>query len=516
MELRKAEIDNANWKVKNAMEFTVDETINVPDHNLDIEQLVLVKGNVQVDETQAMEGRFQVKGNLCYQILYCANEEQNVFDSIEGKVPFVEYINADGTTEGDYIEQQMSLNDLTVSMLHSRKLSMKSLVGIDYQVKNREKMEVVTAIEDAKGAKLQSGALSMMCLRMQEKKTLELSSMVQLPANKPNIYQVIWKSLSLTGMQVKPSDGRLIISGTICMFLIYTSADEEVPMQYVTMEIPFEQSVEDAMVNEDMVSGCTVTLRQYTMHIGYDENGQERQIELRLELEVDCKLYGLEEMTILKDAYSLEQTLLPKFETIMVAHLIMRNCAKTRVVENVTLPKNHSILQICNVEGSALVEETQQTAKGIMVEGIVGCQVTYLNKEQGGRLNCTNFDLPFSYEIEIPDKQRNLSYSIMPAIDRISAVAKGEGELEIKVDVSLDVLAFKQETERVIVDVAEEPLDMERKNEMPAVIGYRVKPNDSLWEIAKCYYTTVERIQEINGLENTQLEEGSSLVIVKE
>ena len=102
MEFVKQRIENYTWKVKNAMQFTIDDAINVPENLLDMERLILVKGNVVVEETQAMVDRFQVKGNLHYQILYGGDKEGNVFDSLTGKVPFIEYVNADGTKETDY------------------------------------------------------------------------------------------------------------------------------------------------------------------------------------------------------------------------------------------------------------------------------------------------------------------------------------------------------------------------------------------------------------------------------
>ena len=70
MEFNKKEIENYAWKTKNIMQFTIDDAINIPENLLDVERLVLVKGNVVVEETQAMVDRFQVKGMLHYQILY--------------------------------------------------------------------------------------------------------------------------------------------------------------------------------------------------------------------------------------------------------------------------------------------------------------------------------------------------------------------------------------------------------------------------------------------------------------
>jgi len=50
---------------------------------------------------------------------------------------------------------------------------------------------------------------------------------------------------------------------------------------------------------------------------------------------------------------------------------------------------------------------------------------------------------------------------------------------------------------------------------MPSVIGYIVKSQDSLWNIAKRFYTTVDRIKELNDLEDNNINIGEKLIIMK-
>lgn len=516
MEFIKREIRNYMWKVKNTMQFTIDDTINVPDNHLDMERLVLVKGNVVIDETQAMVDRFQIKGTLNYQILYSADKEGNVFDSLEGKVPFVEYVNADGTNEEDYIEVHSSLNDLTVTMLHSRKISLKALIGIDYQVKENENFEAVTDVEDGKGTEVLNGELSMMSLQMQKQENVQVEEQVEIPANKPNIYQVIWKSMSVTSIQIKPGDGYLMATGNLCIFLIYTAEEEEMPIQYFTMEVPFEKKIEVDGCDEEMISGSVLSLNQYHITVAPDENGEDRLIDLAAEFTAEIKLYGKEDMQLVRDAYSTEVEINPKWRNFSVQHLLLRNCAKTKVTDTVTMPKQQSILQICNVEGSVSIDETERSAKGIMVEGVVGTQVTYLNKEEKGAISSATFDIPFSYEIEVPGMKEEVTYSIVPFLDQITAMQMGENQLEIKAEVSLEVLAFTNEQAKAVLDMEVEPINHERKKSLPGIIGYIVKKDDTLWSIAKKYYTTVDRIKQINELDTDRIADGDKLVILKE
>lgn len=516
MEFIKKQIQNYTWKVKNVMQFTLDDTINVPENLLDIERLVLVKGNVVIEETQAMVDRFQIKGNLNYQILYCADKDSNTFDSLNGKVPFVEYINADGTKETDYIEVHASLNDLTVTMLHSRKLSLKALIGIDYQVKENETFEAITALVDEGDAEVLGGTISMMSLKLQDKRPVRVEEQVEIPANKPDIYQVIWKSMTVTNPQVKAGDGFLLASGNLCVFLVYTAEEDGMPVQYFTLEVPFEKEITEEVSSADMISGSFLSLDQYHIAVTPDDRGCDRRLELVADFTLEIKLYGEEELKLVQDAYSTEVMIDPQWRNFNLQHLLMRNCAKTRISETVDMPKKQSVLQICYTEGSVSIDETKRTAKGITVEGVLCAQVAYLNKEENGILASTTFDIPFTCEIEVNGIDRDVTYSIVPYIDQIQAVQLSDSQIEIKAEISLDVLAFANEPARAVLDMEVRPIDLAGKKELPGIVCYIVKQGDTLWSIAKTYYTTVLRLKEINELDSDMIHEGDKLVILKE
>jgi len=516
MEFIKREVRNCAWKVKNAMQFTIDDTINVPDTLMDMERLVLVKGNVVIEDAEAMTDRFQVKGSLNYQILYSADKEGNVFDSLVGKVPFVEYINADGTKEGDYIEVHSSLNDLTVTMLHSRKISLKSLVGLDYQVKENETFDALTSIENAAGTEVLSGTVSMMSLQLQQKKTLQVREQIEIPSNKPNIYQVIWKSVAVSSIQIKPDDGYMMVSGNLSVFLIYTAEEESMPIQYFTLEMPFEQRVAEDMCTKDMISGSFLGLDQYHITVVPDESGEDRLLDIVADFTMEIKLYGDETMQLVQDAYSPEVEIHPKWREFNIQHLLVRNCAKTKITDVVDMPKQQTLLQICNVEGSVSIDETERTSRGIMVEGVIGTQVTYMSKQSGGSLASATFDIPFSHEIEVDGMKEDITYSIVPFFDQITAMQLNENQIEIKAEISLEVLAFSNELAKAVLNVDITPIDVNKKKALPGMIGYIVKAEDTLWSIAKKYYTTVDRVKQINGLEGDYIQPGDRLVVLKE
>ena len=83
------------------------------------------------------------------------------------------------------------------------------------------------------------------------------------------------------------------------------------------------------------------------------------------------------------------------------------------------------------------------------------------------------------------------------------------------------VLAFhsfirRQLWQNVITDMETIPFDMEKIGKEPGIVGYIVKEGDELWDLAKQYRTTAERIQAANGLSGEEIKEGDKILIFKE
>ena len=59
------------------------------------------------------------------------------------------------------------------------------------------------------------------------------------------------------------------------------------------------------------------------------------------------------------------------------------------------------------------------------------------------------------------------------------------------------------------------PVDMKKKAESPGIVGYVVKDGDSIWSIAKQYYSSLDSIRKINNIEDDKIQKGDKLIVVK-
>ena len=97
----------------------------------------------------------------------------------------------------------------------------------------------------------------------------------------------------------------------------------------------------------------------------------------------------------------------------------------------------------------------------------------------------------------------------------MTAAMISSDEIECKVTIVLDALVLNKIEEPIIVGIEVKPIDIEKFQAMPGIVGYLVQEDDTLWKIAKKFYTSVDSIKEINNLESDYIKKGDRILVVK-
>ena len=123
--------------------------------------------------------------------------------------------------------------------------------------------------------------------------------------------------------------------------------------------------------------------------------------------------------------------------------------------------------------------------------------------------------LPFTHVIEAKGITKDSVYFLQADLEQLSTSMIDSNEIEVKAVISLNVLVLQCENRMIISKVEERPLDMEKIQAMPGITVYVMTNGDSMWDIAKRFYTTVEELCELNELEEDRVVPGMPLLLVK-
>lgn len=228
------------------------------------------------------------------------------------------------------------------------------------------------------------------------------------------------------------------------------------------------------------------------------------------------KLYEEEELSLLTDVYTPVRDCRAVRENYKLESLLVKNFSKCKVNDRVKVENSQGkILQICHSDGTVKVDSTQIVENGILVEGIVQVRILYIIGDDEMPFYSMETMIPFSHVIEAESITENCVYHLRADLEQLSTTMIDSDEIEVKIVMNLNAVVFRQTDTDIIQRIEEQELDREKLRSMPGIVGYQVQPGDSLWDIAKKFYTTIDTIVQLNGLESERVKPYDTLILMK-
>lgn len=517
MELCKVKIHRKQEIGSAVSQITLDDDYNVPDYRPDIVKVLKEKGELRFDEVKAGAGFVWVKGSLSFRVLYRSEQGNGKISCLKGELPFQEKLNVDGAKESDQIAAEGEIEDLTVGVINSRKLSIRAVAVLSVRAEE-ELDEELTARPQTEGEYEQKLVTREgMTLLAASRDVCRQKSETVLPSSKPNVREILWRSIELRNVESRIQDGKVLLDGEVLIAVLYSEEEETERLQWYETTVPLECGTDCGVEEEDVICKVKVTPVSMELEVKPDYDGEERILVLELALHVDIRVWREERLELLEDVYSLKKKLVPVYRERILEKLLVKNYAKSRIAEQIELPETQErILQICACEGKVSLERRMLVENGVQAEGSIVVELLYITTDDNMPVGTVREIYPFSQVIEIPDMEEPLELELDCGIEQLAAVMLDQEHIEIKAVVHLELLAILKQQVNNIEELEEEELDMEELQNRPGLIGYIAKEGDELWDIAKENHTTIRDILETNGWQEKELAKGDTVLIVKQ
>jgi len=515
MEFSRKDIHTSVLKASKYSQLTIDDDFNIPDTKEDIDKIIAKNGYIVVEDIIPEDGRVKVIGTVYFQVLYKTAGEKSDIEVYEGEIPFEDSVNVDGVTKNHHAESICKLEDITVSMINSRKLEVRGLIGDGVSVYEDVRVNCATDLENGQGIECQYKNALITETVISKHDVFKIKEEIDIPQNKPNIREIMWSSVELRNMEMKPQEDKIIVRGEVEIFAIYKGQEEHLPIQYLFSVRAITKEIECSGASEGMVLDANAMLGKGDVLIRPDADGEDRVIAVEYSVNMNIKMYEDEEIRLLSDMYSPQVEITPETECFSYENLLMRNVAKAKINFRKRIADNQTkFLQVCHVYGNVDVDDVEIHDDNVHVTGVVKASVMYISTDDDP-MNCMEVDIPFEYTVDTVPLSSEDSVRIVPCIDQLNATLLNSEEVEIKAQVNLGISIFARSKTDVITDSVIEPIDYNKKGAMPGIVGYIVKKGDTVWSVARKYYATTESIKKLNNLESDYLNEGDRLIIVK-
>ncbi len=497
-------------------QMTLEEDCIVPDSLPDASKIVWKKAMLHVEDVQTEDGRISINGQWKVQILYSDDTAEHQIHRLEESIPFQESRAMDGNAGREHTQIGWELEDLTVSLINSRKVSIRGLITFFFRMEESRELQAAVELHGISDVGVRKKELELLELKVCKKDIYRLKESLTLPSSKPTIQTILWSSMQLRGTEVRPENGKLSVRGECFLFLLYKSEEEQTKVQWMESALPFQGSLDCPGAEADLISQVDVQMEHYGITVEEDYDGEKRQICAEAALGMQIHLYEEERTDILTDVYSPVKELVPVREDNRYESLVMKKSLRIKASGKGKLTAvQPRMLQICSSMGTVKMDDMRMTEKGLMLEGAVLLQVLYRSSDDKNPYAVLEDAIPFQQLTAMEEGEETYRFHIQNHLEQLSVSMLDSETVELKATVAMELFVVKEQQESFITDIEIKELDLKKIQELPGIVGYIVQPGDTLWSIAKQYYTTPEKICQLNKIEEKEVKPGIGLVIVK-
>lgn len=483
--------------------FFIEGDVIIPDVKPDVETVIYVDALPVIDNYIVNSGQLTITGNCEFNILYVSEKLPHEIIRISTSIPFKNSFAVPDLTPESIVDIRILPIKVSSLILNGRKLSVSAELEARIKISNKQEITYIEEVENTETIKQLKSNQTIPVFVNSTKNHSTIKDTAMLGTNQPTIKDILKYDCTIEKEESVISDGKILIKADLNIKLYYTSEkSEEIHLFETTL--PFSAFIDVKDIDENDICKIINTIKNIAIKLLPDSDELLRVVEFDIDIETSAKVFHNQNIEIIEDIYSTETDLLPEKGNISYE-------VNTPIVsENITLRGTISIPEDENVkilESMGRIKNITSESQNVseLLTGIIDVTVIYCVPSTG-KINSVSLDMPMEHMLS--EKIQSLENA---RITNIEVVNAGNEKYDVKI--TLEVKGYENKTENI--SLLHNLVEMETPAEKNTGLTiYFVKPDDTLWKIAKRFHTTVEHISELNELENPDmLSIGKALII---
>lgn len=514
MELRTKNIHMDGIRAKASTQITIEDDINIPDSKPDVERILLERGCITVEECRVLSNQVAIRGKLNFAMLYVSEEDDHGLTGMQGSIPIDELLNVEQINAEDMIVTDVKMEDLTIVMINSRKISVRCIAILTLHQDALCDLRIPVEAVDAENAESHMIRRKYRESVVMKKDHVRIRDRVELPKNYPNIGNLLWQEANIAWIDYRCQNNAIRVQGELDEFLLYVSDSEEPTVQFYENTYSFNQTLDCSGVGEGMIPIIDHHEVEPVITVETDSDGERRNIAIDIPLDLEIRVYEETEYPVLEDIYATDRRIDTSIGNTEYRSVCFRNLMKQRVAERIQLAEeNPDILQLIRCRGEIAVDKMTLNKDGLEIGGNIAISALYLGGEESG-YHVVRQDFPIDYVVDVQGITETANCNVEPSIEQISAVPADGRQVDVKLIVCFKTTVYRRECAKLISDITEDRSSVVG-DELPGMALYVVKAGDSLWKIGKKYCVSIQKLKEYNQLTEDDIYPGQKLLVVR-
>lgn len=468
----------------------------VPDTNDDIGRIASVQTAVLLKSKDVTSRGVMVTGELTAALIYITESERGVSYVRLSKAFTMEFDT--GEIDADALAQvNLSIQNSEARILNPRKVSVTFELLGEMSCFRQDNVitETVLPAASPEGLHAKCEKTEFVAANTVTEKTFAVNEQFIFPSGKPKPSQLVSQCVDFSLGEPQLIGAKVIVKGTVSLTVCYLSNEVNYPVK-TEFSTPFSQIID---TGSEQMDHCSAVIQLTSCYCDLTDtiNGEKAlDTELHAVLQLVC--YSRQSIEYISDAYS---NLMPAQCTVQT-----RKFSSVSSVQQVKMSADEriNVVEDCTDVLSVFSSVSQVTLLPDKISAVITLDIVYRTAD--GSLSAVRRFI----SVENPgstSQARLISARIADTYLRPDG-AYIDGHISVEVNYQYTTSMEINCVESVVLD-DENAYD---PAQFPAVTLVRAE-GESLWELAKAYHSSIERIKAMNELEDST--EGKMILIPK-
>lgn len=494
----------------------IEEDVLVPDVMPDMDSILLMEGDVLLHEKEyngrmGKEENIKLSGEISLRTLYipASSEGKTRLCNISSKIP----LRTDWAINGNvssklYITAQII--DITHEIINERKFRAKITIELNLRGFSKKNVKFFEGIADESLEKLRE---PMVATDLAERKChkSDINEEFLLKEDMPEPENVLAYDLNISMNHKQLTQEKAIINATIYIGILYSTSVGPRFFQDsldLTRFIPIE--VDSGRGNSQVY--FDLSKLKISMISDIEDEEVKNGFRLEGELETCLEIYETIVADVVTDFYHQDKEIVYTQNCKSVTAVMGNGIGETSVREIVnTDAELGEIMQVLYVKGRICENTTSVEQEKAITKGKVNFIILCEKEGDEAGYFVLEQEIPFRIVTDIAGLSPYMTVKTNITLKNMWFDRINSKQVEINAGIELRAVAYQESSFCIFEDLGMIPVSDKTSN----IVLYIVKSSDSLWNIAKCFRTSMDSLIQINDMENNMVYSGQKLLIIK-
>lgn len=477
---------DVNRKVlSNSKDLEITNEVIVPDVKPDIVNIIDTNGLVYINRQEISNGSFKLEGNTDATIIYLSGEGDT--RTIRANLEFSFKQESVEIKENCLIKYDTQIIELNSKMLNERKVVITAKLKIRYGVYEKNSVKFYNDFDNIEGLQKQEEVLNLNSVIGYGTAKATIDEKINVDGL-DIISEILKVDVNISNIESKMSYNKILAKGEANICILYLTEDGRIGK--ASGDFPVMSFIEIPNVKEDNICELDYKMQNIVLKIN---NNDDHSFSCQAEFEIQAQVFEKKTVNIVKDLYSLKSDLEYTQSDI---ELELFDNVESEIIKIDEKFEINDIKNVLDVDIKIDISNINSPVTKLKI---------YSESTQKGGLIVKEFDVPIMAKFE---SEKNYQVNIKSK----------EFSLDINNVVVQAQIEVKQESSsfRKISMIQDVKVKESNNKDDYSVIVYFVKPNDTIWKIAKKFKVSQDTIIKINDLENPDLiYPGDKLYVLK-